>query len=301
MSTSAAEQFVSRYSDCQPHGFRKIARHLALSGLAGFYNRTGLALGMLNTNRVQFIHMHFVFHDQIPDFRGMLALLSRHHQFIGYSEAVRRILNDEVDAPYVAVSFDDGIKNCLEIVPLLKEYGIHACFFICPSLVGETNVERVLRFCAEIQSPAVELMSWRDVNGLLDQGHEIGSHTLSHVNLAKVSDTQAQDEICGSFDYLVKKIGGTNHFAWPFGRFGHFTRSSAKFVFDAGFQSCASAERGCHVGSGLSNAELCIRRDHLVASWPHSHLAYFLAKNARYMSPNGNQWPRELEPAAISG
>jgi hypothetical protein len=257
---------------------------------------------MLSKNRVQFIFMHHVFDDQLDSFHTLLESLGQDHRFIGYSDAVSRILNDSVDAPYIALTFDDGLKNCAEISPILKKYGISAIFFICPPFVGECRFDRVRRFCVErLGLPPVELMSWDDVSALLDQGHEIGSHTLHHLNLAAISANEAHDEICGSFDQLSEKIGRPSHFAWPFGRFFHFSSAARESVFKAGFETCASAERGCHQADNLSASNLCIRRDHVISTWPLSHVRYFLANSARRMSVRGNRWPHELAPNHLVG
>jgi hypothetical protein len=77
-------------------------------------------------------------------------------------------------------------------------------------------------------------------------------------------------------------LGEVGHFAYPYGRFADFPHGYGSLVFGAGFKSCASAERGCHITDGCSihPQELLIRRDHIILNWPIKHIEYFLLRNS---------------------
>ncbi len=142
--------------------------------------------------------------------------------------------------------------------------------------------------------PPTEFLSWDDVETLLKEGHEIGSHTMTHPNLARLPVQEVQYEVGESFELLTERIGSIEHFSWPFGRFFHFSPVAARTVFDAGYKSCASAERGCHVTTSEKQvADLCLRRDHMVAGWPIDHAFYFMARNSRTASMRCDRWPPE--------
>lgn len=271
---------------------RRIARHVALTSLAALYKLTG-QMSSLKSNRIQFIYLHHVFEDEVAGFRRLLRLLSRSHSLISYSEAVERLYRGELDRPYVCVSFDDGLKNCLRAAQVMDEFGVSGCFFICPSIIGERDQRKLKEFCVrKLALPATEMLTWDDVETLIKTGHEIGSHTMSHPVLSRIPRESAQQEIGRSYETLTRRLGAVRHFAWPEGRFFHFNPAAARDVFDAGFQSCASAERGCHVTRPeLNPSSLCIRRDYIAARWPLSHAAYFLASNSRTASVKSNRWP----------
>lgn len=76
----------------------------------------------------------------------------------------------------IALTFDDGPHpiHTPEILDILSEYGIHATFFI----IGE-NAE------------------WNEelLRRELKEGHEIGNHTYSHMNLKKLSYDDMKKEI----------------------------------------------------------------------------------------------------------
>ena len=91
----------------------------------------------------------------------------------------------------------------------------------------------------------------------------------------------------------AEHLGVARHFAWPFGYFDAFSGEAARMVFEAGFESCASNERGCHFpGRGpVSPEELCLRRDHTIAAWPRRHVSYFMARNAQRADVSMGSWP----------
>jgi len=241
---------------------------------------------------VHFLYLHSLFPDEEQGFKSLLETLSGGHQLIDYNEALARIHRGEIDKPYIAFSFDDGLKNCMVAAKILSEFGVTACFFVCPAIVGEGSFSRVSQFCRDaLQLPPVELFSWADLEVLLKGGHTVGSHTLSHRNLATISQDEVLDEIAGSREMLVRRLGSADHFAWSYGHFAHVTPAAVRAVFKAGYISCNSAERGCHVASALRPEDLCVRREHIGGSWPLSHCLYFLARSAKSASPTSNGWP----------
>jgi len=276
-------------------------RRVALSVFAKHYRLMSFIPDSFHRPRVQIIHLHSIEGREEERLHGLFKELSKWHHFISYSEAVRRIQEDDIDRPYIAVTFDDGLKSCARAVSILDQYGIKGCFFVCPSIIGETDRGKIDRFCRDgLLVPPTEFLSWNDIEQMMKNGHEIGSHTMTHSNLAKLSRENIIDEIHSSLMLLKEHVGNVKHFAWPFGRFFHFSRQAADAVFDAGLFSCASGVRGCHVETGaiLKRSDICIRRDHVIANWPLEHVLFFLANNSRKASPANNDWPREYTPGA---
>lgn len=286
---------VRNYYEIKSRGGHRHSRHVALSFLATFYRLTGRLPSLLSKHRVQFLYFHHVFEDEEEPFRRLLVSLSESHHFISYSEAVDRILAGSIDAPYLCVSFDDGFKNSLGVSRIMNSFGIKGCFFLNTSMIEETDQRKIEYFCSKrLHLPPIEFLSWDDVGFLLEQGHEIGGHTVTHANLAKVPQQEIQDEVNGCYELLSRRIGKVKHFSWPYGRFSDFSCIAARAVFEAGFTSCASAERGCHIARGqLEQNYLCIRRDHIVCQWPLCHVMYFLARNSLVVLAENNTWPKE--------
>jgi peptidoglycan/xylan/chitin deacetylase (PgdA/CDA1 family) len=286
------EEYATQYRQVYPINPRRIFRHAALSGLAMLYKVAGQIPSALERERIQFLYLHHVFEDEEDSFRKILELLLRNHHSISYSEAVERIWTGDIDKPYIVFSFDDGLKSCLRAARIMGEFGIKACFFLCMSIVGETDYCRIKEFCSSrLYKPPMEFLSWADVEALLHAGHEVGSHTMTHPNMAQLSAEQVQTEITESYELLAQRIGDVRHFSWPLGRFFHIAPTAVRTVFETGFESCASAERGCHVFQA-DKEQLCIRRNNVMAKWPVNHVFYFMAKNSRRASIYDNQWPQ---------
>jgi peptidoglycan/xylan/chitin deacetylase (PgdA/CDA1 family) len=269
-----------------------LSRKITLDSLSLLFRLTGRTVDLLQKPRVQFLYIHHIFKDEEPFLRKLIEELSGTHSFISYSEAVSRILAGKIDKPYISISSDDGLKNNRRAAALMAEYGISACFFICPPMIGEKNFEKIKEFSNQrLHLPAVEFMDWQDVEALQQEGHEIGGHTMSHVNLATSSNEELYPEISNCFEEIKKRCGSAEHFAYPYGRYHHFTQAARKVVFFSGFSSCASAERGCHIAlkNDLINKEdLFIRRDHIILSWPLEHILFFMARNVQKASVQNN-------------
>ena len=139
--------------------------------------------------------------------------------------------------------------------------------------------------------PPVEFMTWREVDALLASDHEVGSHTVNHARISALSRERMQDEIGRSRTMIEEKAGPIRHFSWPFGGFEHFHADAVRMVFEAGYRSCASAVRGCHVAAAPEPSRLCLRRENTLTSWPLSHIDYFLARSAIVAGESDNDWP----------
>ncbi len=301
--SNPSQAYVTRLSQTRTHHTRDRFRHAALTALFLRFKLTGALGPLLSKNRIQFLYLHYIFEDEETPFLKLIETLSQQHRFISYSEAVERTLKGDIDQPSICFSFDDGVKNCLQAAEILDRFGIRACFFLNPSIVGATDYPQIKAFCRQrLYMPPVEFMAWDDIESLLDRGHEIGSHTVNHLDLGRASDQQAKDEIYESHRLLTQRFGQVKHFSWPYGKFANLSPIAARAVFDAGYRSCASAQRGCHTaGVGSDLRKLAIRRDQVIAGWPLHHVLYFLAQNSRAASPGTNDWPHGWQAVISQG
>ena len=94
-----------------------------------------------------------------------------------------------VDEPYIALTFDDGPSATLtpKLLDLLAAHHIKATFFV----IGENVAEH-----PEIVARAAR------------EGHEIGNHSWSHPNLAKMSDDNVRSQLRRTDDAIR---GATGH------------------------------------------------------------------------------------------
>ncbi len=126
----------------------------------------------------------------------------------------------------LAITFDDGWRSVLtEAAPILKEYDLPWTFFP----VSEWSDERH-GFGENI------VMSWRDIEGLLAGGAEMGSHSATHPDFGQIGLAQIVDELGGSRDTFQKRLGfAPTTFAIPLGQSNNWRADSEKAARDAGY------------------------------------------------------------------
>jgi len=287
-----SQQLVSTYCEVRKWTLKRVLRHIALSVLSNTQKHLGLIDTALQRPRVQFVYLHHVFKDEEKQFSDLVKwLLNTGHIFVSYSEAVKRIVSNDIDKPYISFSFDDGLKSCVKGGMILKSFGIPACFFLNDFIIDCRDADVVSRFSRErLNMPRVDFLNWSDVETLMEMGHEIGGHTTTHINMACVPGEKLCEEVEGNLSKLKKNCGIIKHFSWPYGLFGSFSESAKEIVYNAGYETCASAEPGCHVVAA-KDTQFCIRRGRsLAAGWPLGHLSYFIARNARIANEKCNLW-----------
>jgi len=142
----------------------------------------------------------------------------------------------------VIFTFDDGYEdNFLEAAPILKEYGYTAVFYIPVDFVGSQRMDTR----DVLESNRLEhnrRMTWDQLQALLDQGMEIGSHTMSHPRLDTVEPEQARWEIADSKRELEGRLRAEiASFCYPG---GCYDETHVALVREAGYRSATTASPG---------------------------------------------------------
>lgn len=273
---------------------RHAARHGAVTALSWKARRHEGIQRALSTPRVHFVYLHAVPVHEEPAFRRLLDVVSRSHDLVTHSEAVRRIRSGTVDRPTLSFSFDDAFASNYRTAAILEDYGTVGMFFVPAAFPGTPTVEdarELFGYSSNIDEPA---LSWAQLENLVERGHEIGNHTTTHRDLAKIPQAQVVEEIERSAEILTQRLGRTAHFAWPFGQRSHITPAGVEASFAAGHETCASAERGSHSPITTEpDRPLVLLRDHLMTSWPLEHNLYFLAKSAESPVAPWTHYPKE--------
>ena len=290
LSFATSYAIVKQY---QRYTIKNKCRDLAINLAAPISQLFGIDKSLTKKKRIQFLFLHHLFDDEIAPFKKLLFELSKQHYFISYSEAVNRIKTGKIDKPYICFSSDDGYKSNTTLAEVLSQFGIKACFFLCPSVIGETNIATIsnyannnLRFGVPI-----EFLTWAEVENIQKLGHEIGSHTHTHIDVSQQKSEIITDEFIRSKTELIKKCGEANHLALPFGRFTPFEKNWWKIAADTGYESCASAVNGCHIASDklIKTDELFIRRNLILPSqWTLQHQLFYLQYNSYSANSTNN-------------
>lgn len=110
----------------------------------------------------------------------------------------------------LTLSYDDGITQDLQLVPMLNQYGIKCTFNLNSGIQTHENVFT----CGEVE---VRRM---DPEGLpaLYKGHEVAMHMVHHPWPTKLSDAQLRQEVNDDRAAHEKLFGcPVNGMAYPFG------------------------------------------------------------------------------------
>lgn len=176
-----------------------------------------------------------------------MEVLRRHYPALGLSEAVAALRTGRYLGPNVVViTFDDGYADNHDVAaPILGHFGLPATFFVTAGLIETTR-----RFDHDAAAPhRFANLTWEQVRDLAARGFEIGSHGMSHRNLARCPREEARGEIVRSREILSEKLGTPpRSFAYPFGGPGDITPEVLADIGAAGFEIVASAYGGVNAG-----------------------------------------------------
>lgn len=182
------------------------------------------------------------------NFAKQIDWLSQRFDVVTLAETQRRIRSGANDRPSVVITFDDGYAdNCEFAIPYLLDRKLPFVYFVTS---GNILSGDAFPHDAERGEPLAP-NSVADIRELAEAGVEIGAHTRTHANLAKVSSQRLYDEIVGSKLDLEEMTGRpVQHFAFPFGQHTDMTPEGFRLAYQAGFSSVSSAYGGYNFPEG---------------------------------------------------
>ena len=143
-------------------------------------------------------------------------LFAAHMKFLhenGYAtvdldEAMSAIFTGHNSRKRVAITFDDGFRNFYtHAFPILAEYRFKATMFLVSGLTQERPA------CVE----GKEYLSWADARELQAHGMQIGSHSVSHPELYKLSAKDLEYEVRQSKESIEDALGeSVRSFSYPY-------------------------------------------------------------------------------------
>ncbi len=168
-----------------------------------------------------------VFHrinDSYPDdpitqsraqFEAFIRFFANFFEVVSLTELLGRLASGAELGSTLTITFDDGYKgNATIAAPILERYGLRACFFLATEFIGTDHVPPWDRK----NGIATQWMTWDMVRALRASGHEVGSHTATHVNLGIVVGEAARREIAEGKARLEAELSESSGlFAYPYG------------------------------------------------------------------------------------
>jgi peptidoglycan/xylan/chitin deacetylase (PgdA/CDA1 family) len=187
--------------------------------------------------------------------RQMVLLYARGYRTITTEQLANAIFHGAIlPARPIILTFDDGSETVYTTaLPILQKYGFTGTAFIVYNYIS-----------------AGLYMDVDQIRALHDSGWEIGSHSLSHVNLRQRPGKQ-EDEISSSKKRLEARLGfPIRVFAYPFGA---NDASSLRLVREAGY--VAAVGLGVEVRQSAENIYYLYRRE-ITAAYDLRTFAGFL-------------------------
>jgi len=145
--------------------------------------------------------------------------------------------------PMVGITLDDGYgENCEFAIPALLQRKIPVTYFVSTHFVetGEPFPHDRKRGIL-LRPNTIE-----EIQGMSDQGIQIGAHTQSHIDLGtRLSQAQLKFEISDARKKLQDWTGQSiDYFAFPYGLKKNISQAAIDVVFESGFKCFLSAAGG---------------------------------------------------------
>jgi peptidoglycan/xylan/chitin deacetylase (PgdA/CDA1 family) len=142
--------------------------------------------------------------------------------YVGFtlSELVSRRDEGTLPKRSLAVTFDDGYASTLKAKPILDDAGYPATVFVVTDFVESGELlswPGIEQWRRGAQSGELASLRHADLELLTEAGWEIGSHTRSHPSLPTLSRERLADEIGGSREQLIRRLGRCDTLAYPYG------------------------------------------------------------------------------------
>lgn len=179
----------------------------------------------------------------------------------------------------VVLTIDDGFCSVRTWAqPRLAEVGARALLYVVAGRLGGTNTWDV----AQGEVPG-RLMDTAELTDWLAAGHQLGSHTLTHPWLTRVSRAQAREEIHASRRRLEDFFGVVvRDFCYPYGDWNNAVRD---LVVEAGYETAVTTQAGVN---GPSADPFALRRftaRHATRNWKSLREALRRWWNSREAAP----------------
>ncbi len=132
------------------------------------------------------------------------------------------------------VTFDDGFESVYtNALPILKKYNMGAILFITTDFIDrKINLDHFFEH-KYFQKP----LSWGQIKEICSLGIKIGSHSLTHRNMAGLDKKSCYEEASFSKNRIESEIGcKVDYFSYPFGNKGSFSNATEKALRSVGYK-----------------------------------------------------------------
>ena len=243
--------------------FRRFVRRMVASTM--YYSGAAFLHNLLRVGpRARILVYHSISHDPLnpfsvspEDFEEQVRFLSQAYHVIPLEELVACTRGEagEIPPDSVVITLDDGFRdNYVHAYPILSKYKVPATIFVIVDRLEPSDAREVERG----GRGSSNYLSWDQVVEMSENGISIGSHTLTHPWLTKVTSGEARREIAESKTRLEQRLGKpVRLFAYPGGRVCDFNQDIAAIVAESGYSGACVGLNGTN---GRSTNPYLLRR-----------------------------------------
>ena len=255
---------------------RRKTRQLAKKTVIQFGNSLSMR-DKPNSHRI--LVYHLVLPQDRKSFEDHIRFLLDHYLLCSIPELYEAACSPQTNGTYrSAITFDDGFRvlmsDCLEI---LQKHGVKATFLVPTGFVDlwdQPELADDFSLRAHYYSQPMEPMRPMDLRALVELGHSIGSHGISHVSISSMPRLRALKELKQSRQKIAAWTGEIPAlFAYPYGHASHANGHPSTWVRETGYSFGLTLRRG-PVDSTID--PLALPREHVEGNWSVRDLKYFL-------------------------
>lgn len=145
----------------------------------------------------------------------------------------------EIDLPSgsVLVTIDDGSSSVFTVAaPILRRYGIPAVAYITTEAIGNPDAGK---------GAGEPFLTWDQVGALSAGGMTIGSHSLTHRSMAKLTPREIREEGQRSKELIEANVGKeVTSFAYPYGMRRDESPLTERILAECGYSSIFIGQHG---------------------------------------------------------
>ncbi len=195
------------------------------------------------------IIFHNIEIEDIDAFERQIHYISENFdESITASQFSRLCKNKELNKKkYICITFDDGFSTVItNALPILKKYHLTATIFINHNLHLFTefnNRVELDNFVKKVfwkMSDGYEYkgLKKKDIEYLINEGFEIGGHTITHSNSATIPINTFENEIKFQKQYFLNEFSyEITSFAYPFGKSREISTKLFSILDDSNYLS----------------------------------------------------------------
>lgn len=193
------------------------------------YNNKCYSLRILNYHNIPV--------SDLKNFENQIIFFKDNYDILSPIE-FENLKSNDFSSKKILITFDDGFKSIVRILPILQKYKIQAIFFVIKDfiMINQKDVDYFIKnniFRNNSYSIDDSNLNIEDIKNIISLGHTIGYHTKSHIDLGKIYNTNIiRDEIIESARNFEKMIDNVQikHFAFPYGMSKNLTNQSIKIM-----------------------------------------------------------------------